>query len=69
METYDNGLPGPGKSSKNNRREFINRSITFGTLASVAGFGLIAGCKNETGEGFSPAEDLMREHGVLNRYC
>ena len=55
------------KNSKKNRREFINRSIILGTLAGVCSIGFITGCKNETDEGVSPAEDLMREHGVLNR--
>lgn len=67
MKTYDKDSQSPIKSSKNNRREFINRGIILGTLTSVAGLGLITGCKNETDEGVSPAEDLMREHGVLNR--
>jgi hemerythrin-like domain-containing protein len=55
------------KGPKNNRREFINKSIILGTLTGAAGLSLITGCKNETDEGVSPAEDLMREHGVLNR--
>jgi hypothetical protein len=67
MKTYDKDSQNPQESSKNNRREFINRGIILGTLTSVAGLGLITGCKNETDEGVSPAEDLMREHGVLNR--
>ena len=51
---------------------FLQKPVTLtisrlGTLTSVAGLGLITGCKNETDEGVSPAEDLMREHGVLNR--
>jgi hemerythrin-like domain-containing protein len=67
MKTNDMDSQSPIKSSKNNRREFINNGIIFGTLASVAGLGFITGCTNETDEGVSPAEDLMREHGVLNR--
>jgi hemerythrin-like domain-containing protein len=67
MKTYDNGSLSPNKGSKNNRREFINKSIILGTLTIVVGLGLITGCKNETDKGVSPAEDLMREHGVLNR--
>jgi hemerythrin-like domain-containing protein len=55
------------KGPENNRREFINKSIILGTLTGIAGLSLIPGCKNETDEGVSPAEDLMREHGLLNR--
>ena len=33
----------------------------------MAGLSFITSCKNESDEGISPAEDLMREHGVLNR--
>jgi hemerythrin-like domain-containing protein len=49
------------------RREFLRKGIILSALASVAGLSLINGCKTETDEGISPAEDLMREHGVLNR--
>jgi hemerythrin-like domain-containing protein len=51
----------------NKRRELIKKGVLLGTLTSVAGLNLITGCGNETGEEISPAEDLMREHGVLNR--
>lgn len=67
MKTYEKDLQSPIKSSKNNRREFISRGIILGTITSVAGLGIITSCKKETDEGVSPAEDLMREHGVLNR--
>jgi hemerythrin-like domain-containing protein len=67
MKTYSNDSLSPIKDSKNNRREFINKSIILGTIAGVGGLGFITGCKSETDEGISPAEDLMREHGVLNR--
>jgi hypothetical protein len=49
------------------RREFLRKGIIWSALASVAGLSLITGCKKESEEGISPAEDLMREHGVLNR--
>jgi len=55
------------ESSVNKRREFLKRGIILGALTSVAGISLITGCKEEKEEGVSPAEDLMREHGVLNR--
>lgn len=67
MKTYDNISSGTIKYPENNRREFLKKGIALGTLTSVAGLSLITGCKNETDEGVSPAEDLMREHGVLNR--
>jgi hemerythrin-like domain-containing protein len=49
------------------RREFIKKSLILGGAAGLAGLGLTPGCSRESGEGISPAEDLMREHGVLNR--
>jgi hemerythrin-like domain-containing protein len=50
------------------RREFLRRSVLFGTLAGVTGISLISSCKKEPEEDeISPVEDLMREHGVLNR--
>jgi len=67
MKTYDNISSGTFKYPENDRREFLKKGIALGTLTSVAGLSLITGCKNETDEGVSPAEDLMREHGVLNR--
>jgi len=67
MKTYENDSIYPVKNPKNNRREFINKSIILGTLTGIAGLSVITGCKNEKEEGVSPSEDLMREHGVLNR--
>lgn len=52
----------------NPRREFLRRGVLWGTLAGIAGVSLVSSCKKETEEDeISPAEDLMREHGVLNR--
>jgi len=51
----------------NNRREFIRNGIMLGTVTGISGLGLFAGCKEENSEDISPAEDLMREHGVLDR--
>lgn len=39
----------------------------MGALASITGMGLITSCNEEGEEEVSPSEDLMREHGVLNR--
>jgi hemerythrin-like domain-containing protein len=55
------------ESPVNKRREFLKRGVIFGALTSLAGISLVTGCKDETEAGVSPAEDLMREHGVLNR--
>jgi hemerythrin-like domain-containing protein len=49
------------------RREFLKKSVIIGTLTSVAGLGLVTGCNGESEAEVSPSEDLMREHGVLNR--
>src|SRR3954465_6115105 len=53
------------------RRSFIKKSLIV-TLSGVAGINMLAGCKDkeeEEGEGqeVSPPEDLMQEHGLLNR--
>jgi hemerythrin-like domain-containing protein len=67
MKKYNDDSVNFPMNLKNGRREFINKSIILGTLTGLAGLGLVTGCKNETDEGVSPSEDLMREHGVLNR--
>jgi hypothetical protein len=41
LKTYDGESFSANKGSKNNRREFFNKSITLGALTSVAGLGLI----------------------------
>ncbi len=52
----------------NPRREFLRKGVLFGTLAGVTAISLISSCKKEAEEGeISPVEDLMREHGLLNR--
>ena len=49
------------------RREFLRKGTLLVTLAGIATPSFVAGC-NEAGEDeVTPAEDLMREHGVLNR--
>lgn len=52
----------------NNRRDFIRKGAII-TLSGIAGINLLAGCKNDKEEGqeVSPPEDLMQEHGLLNR--
>lgn len=50
------------------RREFLRKGAFLGTLAGLSGLSLVSSCKEEKEEDeISPAEDLMREHGVLNR--
>jgi hemerythrin-like domain-containing protein len=52
----------------NPRRDFLRKGVLFGTLAGVTGISLISSCQKEAEEDeISPVEDLMREHGLLNR--
>lgn len=67
METYPKNKQFPTKDSDYNRRAFLKKGITLGTLAGITGMGLFTSCKEEGEEEVSPSEDLMREHGVLNR--
>jgi hemerythrin-like domain-containing protein len=54
--------------SLQDRREFVKKGLIV-TLTGVAGTSLLSGCKNEDEEGqkVAPPEDLMQEHGLLNR--
>jgi hemerythrin-like domain-containing protein len=60
------------KDNVSNRRGFVKKGLIL-TLAGMAGTSVLPGCKNpeekEEGEGqkVSPPEDLMQEHGLLNR--
>ena len=67
METYRKDKNAPEKARDNKRREFLKKGVLCGTLASVTGLSSVSGCKEEAAEDISPAEDLMREHGILNR--
>ena len=50
------------------RRDFLRKGLLFGTLAGVTGISLISSCKKAAEDDeISPVEDLMREHGLLNR--
>lgn len=53
------------------RRRFIETGLRMAALTGVAGVFIVPGCqgKEEEGEGqkVSPPEDLMQEHGLLNR--
>lgn len=56
----------------NSRRNFIETGFKIALASGIAGVGVLSGCKendNEDDEGqkVSPPEDLMQEHGLLNR--
>jgi len=51
------------------KREFLKKSVTIGS-SGIFGFSILSGCskeKEKDEEDVAPAEDLMREHGLLNR--
>jgi hemerythrin-like domain-containing protein len=50
------------------RRHFVKQSLQAG-LISLTGISLLSGCSGDEGEEkeVSPPEDLMQEHGLLNR--
>jgi hemerythrin-like domain-containing protein len=57
------------ETTRNNRRQFIQKGIQVAAVTGIAGITLF-GCKEkEEGEDkeVSPPEDLMQEHGLLNR--
>jgi len=52
------------------RRRFIEKGLLLAVACGTTGISLLSGCKeNEEGEEkeVSPPEDLMQEHGLLNR--
>ena len=55
------------RNRKGNRRDFLKKGIALGSMAGAAGVGILSSCQGKTSEIVSPSEDLMREHGVLNR--
>jgi hemerythrin-like domain-containing protein len=58
----------PGPLVINPRRDFLRKGVVFGTLAGMTGISLVSSCgKGSEKDQISPVEDLMREHGVLNR--
>ena len=67
METFNENKQSPVEGSENNRRAFLKKGILIGTLTGVSGLGLVTSCEEEGEQEVSPSEDLMREHGVLNR--
>jgi hemerythrin-like domain-containing protein len=48
------------------KREFLKKSILVGVSSGIVGVNLFTGCEEKESE-VSPSEDLMREHGLLNR--
>jgi len=54
---------------ENQRREFLKTTMALGTVAALSGIPFLSACKEKEGEEkeVSPPEDLMQEHGVLNR--
>ncbi|MET3115405.1 hemerythrin-like domain-containing protein [Pedobacter sp. CG_S7] len=52
-----------------NRRNFIESGVKIAIAGGIANIGFLSGCKTDEEEGqkVSPPEDLMQEHGVLNR--
>lgn len=60
----------PTEKQDNSRRDFIGKSLKIVAVSGIAGVGFLSGCKeNEESEEkeVSPPEDLMQEHGILNR--
>ena len=60
------------EENKSDRRSFIEKSIKLAAITGIGGVTLLSGCKDrEEKEGdekeVSPPEDLMQEHGILNR--
>lgn len=67
METFIKNKQFPVEGFENNRRDFLKKGIILGSLSGISGIGLVTSCKEEGEQEVSPSEDLMREHGVLNR--
>jgi hemerythrin-like domain-containing protein len=54
--------------NENQRRQFLKSTTALGVAATLSGISLLTGCKEKEDEKeVSPPEDLMQEHGVLNR--
>jgi hemerythrin-like domain-containing protein len=72
LNNMENEPNNPFDGSGTNRRDFVKKGL-LATFSGVAGISLLSGCKDKEekkgGEGqeVSPPEDLMQEHGVLNR--
>jgi hemerythrin-like domain-containing protein len=53
------------------RRTFIRSGIKLAIVGGISGIGILSSCESndedEDGQKVSPPEDLMQEHGLLNR--
>lgn len=49
------------------RRVFIETGLKFAVVGAIAGAGILSGCSKSDDKEVSPPEDLMQEHGLLNR--
>jgi hemerythrin-like domain-containing protein len=58
-----------GDYGRSDRRAFINKSLKVTAITGLTGLALFSGCAESDDEGqkVSPPEDLMQEHGLLNR--
>jgi hemerythrin-like domain-containing protein len=58
-----------GNERGHNRRGFIEKGLALSAAAGVIGISFLTSCKDneEEEKGVSPPEDLMQEHGLLNR--
>jgi hemerythrin-like domain-containing protein len=66
MESQNAGRP-TGANLPGQRRNFIKTGLLF-SLAGTTGLSLLSGCSGgEEDKEVSPPEDLMQEHGLLNR--
>lgn len=51
------------------KRDFLRKSLTV-SASGILGFNILSGCSKDKEKGdddVAPGEDLMREHGILNR--
>jgi len=67
MSTYSKNKIASLENSENKRREFLKKGLAIGALTGIAGGIITTGCSEEGEEEVTPTEDLMREHGLLNR--
>ena len=68
MKTIHQNQTGTGNPTDPYRRAFLKKGALYAGFAGTIGLNLL-GCKEEEGKEaeVSPAEDLMREHGLLSR--
>ena len=57
------------EKSDNGRRDFIETGLKITVVSGLTGISFLSGCKEKETEEkkVSPPEDLMQEHGLLNR--